>query len=52
MGAKSNSPHHLINPPLPLDPAAITGLQEIIGVFLYYGRTIDNTMLAARLAVY
>jgi hypothetical protein len=31
----------------PLDAAGITRLQEIIGVFLYYGRAIDNTILVA-----
>ena len=30
-----------------LDKAAIKRLQEIIGVFLYYTRAIDNTMLVA-----
>eukprot|EP00978_Attheya_sp_CCMP212_P010371 scaffold25103_cov42-Attheya_sp.AAC.1 len=32
----------------PLLPAArITRIQEIVGVFLYYGRAVDNTMLVA-----
>jgi hypothetical protein len=31
----------------PLNPKETTRLQEIIGVFLYYGRAIDNTMLVA-----
>jgi hypothetical protein len=30
-----------------LDKNEITRLQEVIGVFLYYGRAIDNTMLVA-----
>jgi len=31
----------------PLDAAASTRIREIVGVFLYYARAIDNTMLAA-----
>jgi hypothetical protein len=31
----------------PLNPKEITRLQEIIGVFLYYGRAIENNMLVA-----
>jgi hypothetical protein len=31
----------------PLDAAGTTRLQEIIGVLLYYGRAIDNTILVA-----
>jgi hypothetical protein len=31
----------------PLAPSAITFLREVIGVFLFYGRAIDNTLLVA-----
>lgn len=31
----------------PLDKEAITRLQQIVGVFLFYARAIDNTMLPA-----
>ena len=31
----------------PLTPKALTRLQQIIGVFLYYARAIDSTMLVA-----
>jgi hypothetical protein len=31
----------------PLSPKAVTRLQEIIGVFLYYARAIDSSMLVA-----
>jgi hypothetical protein len=51
-----NSPHAWIPPhygahqqmtPLPDDRAGITILQEVIGVFLFYGRTVYCTMLVA-----
>jgi hypothetical protein len=35
----------------PLTPAAITELQEIVGCFLYYARSVDATMLTATCAV-
>mgnify|MGYP000691396941 CR=1 FL=1 len=31
----------------PLDSPASTRIREIVGVFLYYARAIDNTMLVA-----
>jgi len=31
----------------PLDVAITTRIREIVGVFLYYARAIDNTMLVA-----
>jgi len=31
----------------PLDAAASTQIREIVGVFLYYARAINNTMLVA-----
>jgi hypothetical protein len=30
-----------------LDRAGITRLQEVIGIFLFYGRAVDCTMLVA-----
>jgi hypothetical protein len=35
----------------PLTPAAITELQEIVGCFLYYARSLDATMLTATCAI-
>ena len=34
-------------PPLPLTPREKTWVQELVGTFLWYGRAIDGTMLAA-----
>ena len=31
----------------PLSPAEVLRLQEIVGVFLFYARTVDPTMLPA-----
>jgi hypothetical protein len=34
-----------------LSPAEKKFIQEVIGVFLYYGRTVDSTMLTALSAI-
>lgn len=31
----------------PLNPAGLTHLQQVIGIFLFYGRIVDSTMLVA-----
>jgi hypothetical protein len=53
------APHHgkatqLTSPPdksVPLSPANLKPVQQIVGVFLYYARALDNTMLVVLSAI-
>ena len=44
-GSKQQSPHYDTTPPL--NPTDIKTVQQIVGVLLYYGRALDNTVLKA-----